>query len=71
MATKKGEVKKTSAEEAMRIIAEEQQNRVRACQVEVQAVLQKYNCQVTAEVLLRQGQVIPNVVIVPVQNGNQ
>jgi flagellar motor switch protein FliM len=51
-------------DEAREVLLTEQQARVRDCQVELQAVLDKHRCRLDVSVLLRQGQVIPQVQIV-------
>ncbi len=43
------------------------QERVSACNQEISVVLQKYGCSLDASVMLRAGQVIPNIQIVPVE----
>ncbi len=43
------------------------QERISACNKDVSAVLQKYGCSLDASVMLRAGQVIPNIQIVPVE----
>ncbi len=43
------------------------QERVSACNQEISTVLQKYGCSLDASIMLRAGQVIPNIQIVPVE----
>lgn len=50
--------------EAKAILQQEAQQRVEACQAEVQKVLDKYQCAIDVAILLRAGQVIPQVQIV-------
>lgn len=50
--------------EAKAILQQEAQTRVEACQAEVQKVLDKYNCTLDVMVILKAGQVIPQVQIV-------
>jgi len=49
------------AEEAQR------QGRITACNQEISAALQKHGCTLDASVVLRAGQVMPNIQIVPVE----
>lgn len=53
-----------TATEARAILESEAQKRVEACQAEVQKVLDKYQCVIDVAVILRAGQVIPQVQIV-------
>lgn len=50
--------------EAKAILQQEAQKRSEMCQAEIQAALDKYQCELDVAVLLRQGQVIPQVQIV-------
>lgn len=50
--------------EAKAILQQEAQTRVEACQAEIGKVLDKYQCTIDVAVILRQGQVIPQVQIV-------
>lgn len=50
--------------EARAILETEAKTRVTECQAEVQKVLDKYKCVIDVSVLLRAGQVIPQVQIV-------
>ncbi len=43
------------------------QERIAACNKEMSAVLQKYGCTLDAHIMLRAGQVLPNIQIVPVE----
>ena len=43
------------------------QERVSVCNKEINTILQKYECSLDASVLLRAGQVIPNIQIVPIE----
>lgn len=53
-----------TASQARAILEQEAQARVIECQAEVQKVLDKYQCTLDVAVLLRAGQVIPQVQIV-------
>ena len=53
-----------SAVEAATAIAEDKRQREQEATKEVEAVLQKYNCHLEASVLLRSGQVIPQIAII-------
>lgn len=48
-------------EEALR------QERITACNKAIGDALQKYGCSLDASIMLRQGQVLPNIQIVPVE----
>lgn len=50
--------------EARALLAQEQQTRIAACQVELEAVLQKHNCQLDVTVVLRANSVTPQIRIV-------
>ena len=75
MARKKKEVvKEIEAEEVVeeQTLTEEQeaqlrQERITACNQELSVVLKKYGCTLDASVVLRAGQVMPNIQIVPVE----
>lgn len=55
-------------EETPQMTPEEQmQERIRNCNGEIAAVLQKYNCDLEASVLLRPGMVVPQIKIIPVE----
>ncbi len=54
----------TPTEEAVEKLRQE---RVAVCNKEINTILQKYECSLEASVLLRPGQVIPNIQIVPVE----
>ncbi len=49
---------------ARELLQAEQKGRVDACQAELQAVLDKYRCRLDISVILRAGQVIPQVQVV-------
>lgn len=75
MARKKKEVvKEVEAQEVVekQVPTEEEeeklrQERISACNKEISAILQKYGCSLDASVMLRSGQVMPNIQIVPVE----
>ena len=54
-------------DKAMRVIEQEKQTRIATCQDEINKILIKNKCQIQAEILLKAGQVIPNIVIVAVE----
>jgi hypothetical protein len=66
------EVKEEAVEEAAAPPTEEEeaklrQERVTACNREINATLQKYGCTLDAAITLRVGQVIPGIQIVPIE----
>ena len=54
----------TTPDEAREVLAQEQQERVQECRHYIDLILERYNCQLEAGMLLRAGQVIPRVNIV-------
>lgn len=50
--------------EARAILETEAKERVAACQAEIQKVLDKYQCAIDVAIILKAGQVIPQVQIV-------
>ncbi len=65
---KRGRPRKKNVEEAPQMTPEqEMQERIGKCNEEITAVLQKYSCDLEANVLLRPGMVIPQIRIVPVE----
>ena len=54
-------------DKAMRVIEQEKQTRIATCQDEINKILIKNKCQIQAEILLKAGQVIPNIVIVAIE----
>jgi hypothetical protein len=57
-----------SSEEARQILAQEEAKRIQDCQRELQTVLDKYGCILDVSVILRPGQVIPQVQIMARQD---
>lgn len=53
-------------DKAMQMIEKDKQMRVSTCQDDINKILIKNKCQIQAEILLKAGQVIPNIVIVAV-----
>ncbi len=53
-----------AADEARALLQKEREERVKACQAEIQAALDKYRCTLDVSVTLRAGQVIPQVQVV-------
>lgn len=53
-----------SLADAREVLAQDQQANLELCRQEIDAVLEKHNCRLEASVLLRAGQVIPQVKIV-------
>ena len=53
-----------TAVEARAILEAEAKNRAEACQAEVQAILDKYQCTLDVIVILKAGQFIPQIKIV-------
>jgi hypothetical protein len=43
------------------------QERVAACSKEIGTILQRYECSLDASIMLRAGQVMPNIQIVPIE----
>ena len=70
MGTKTADNHRPTSEEAREVLMQEQQANLQACRQEIDAVLEKHNCRLEAEMLLRAGQVIPRVQIVPNPEGN-
>ncbi len=56
-----------STEEANRVLDEERRQRMGACRLEIQQVLQKHRCAMLAEVKFRQGAQAPiyNILVLP------
>lgn len=59
-----GEVTSITSDEAKLIIEQEKKNRISACQEEINAVLEKYNCNFDVIVILHQGQVTQQIGII-------
>jgi len=59
------EAKPITAEEARLAIEADRRERAATCQRELAEVLAKHRCRLDVSVLLREGQVIPQVAIVP------
>lgn len=53
-----------TASQAKAILQQEAQQRVEACQAEIQTILDKYQCTIDVVVILRANQVIPQVQII-------
>ena len=53
-----------SLEDAREVLMQDQQANLELCRREIDAILEKHNCRLEASVLLRAGQVIPQVKIV-------
>lgn len=70
MGTVKTDNHRPTPEEAREVLAQTQQEQVQACRQEIDAVLEKHNCRLDASMLLRAGQVIPQVQIVANPEGN-
>ncbi len=51
--------------------AQLRQERITACNQELSIILKKYGCSLDASVMLRAGQVMPNIQIVPIELMNQ
>jgi len=62
-------VEEEVVEEAAPEVDEEalRQERITACNKAIADALQKYGCSLDASIMLRQGQVLPNIQIVPVE----
>lgn len=53
-----------NADMAAAILQQEQQRRVKDCSEKIQKALEEYKCTLDAAIILKQGQVIPNVSVV-------
>lgn len=54
----------TPTEQARVLLQKEREERVKTCQDEIQAVLDKHHCTLDVSVVLRVGQVIPQVQVI-------
>ena len=63
----KEETREPTQEELAQKEDEKRQARVAACSEEVATALQKYGCTLDAAMILRAGQVVPNIQIVPIE----
>lgn len=64
---RKEEVKEAAVEQEAPNTQDKMQKRITDCNQEIMAVLQKYNCDLEANILLKPGMVIPQIRIVPVE----
>jgi hypothetical protein len=64
---KKEEIKEAAVEQEAPNTQDAMQKRITDCNQEIMAVLQKYNCDLEANILLKPGMVIPQIRIVPVE----
>lgn len=53
-------------QEAKTIIEKERLERIEACKREIQAILEAHKCRLDVTVILKAGQVIPQVDIIPI-----
>ena len=56
--------KEFTSEEAREILLKEQKEKAARCQAEVQAALDKYKCVFDVSMILKAGQIIPQIVVV-------
>lgn len=56
---------KNDSENAKRIIMEERMRRTQTCQNEISAALQRHKCRIEATFILKAGQVIPQIEVIP------
>ena len=54
-------------DQAKLIVAQERVQRVEKCKEEIEAALQKHKCRFEVMVILKAGQVVPQIDIVPVE----
>lgn len=64
MTEKKEEPKPMTSEEMKFVIEQERQGRIEACGREIQGVLQKYNCSLEAQTVIRNNAVASQALIV-------
>lgn len=57
----------TDPQKARQIIMQERAVRIQSCQREINAILEKHKCRLDVFVILRAGQVIPQVEVVTIE----
>ena len=55
---------KVDIDKAKTTVAKDREDREKSCSVDIQAILDKYNCNLECSILLKSGQVLPNISIV-------
>jgi len=63
--------KEITAAQAKAVIEQRNAERVQSCREKIEKACTEEHCAITAEVLLRQGQVIPRILIIPKSEGEK